>query len=65
MLIPKPIMIYKCCLYEIGSHVILDCTYVKPEHIKYWVGRDYASDNKTVLITKIWVSPERYDDLFQ
>jgi len=63
-MIRKMLMVHKCCLYEIGSHVILDSTYVKPEHIHHWVGRDYAADNKNVLITKIWVSPERHKELF-
>ena len=64
MTIPKPTLVYKCSLYEIGSHIVLDASYVKPEHIHYWVGRDYAADNKNVLITKVLVSPQRYEELF-
>ena len=57
-------MVYKCCLHEIGSHIELDSTYVMPEHIHYWIGRQYEADNKTVFIKKVMISQTRFEELF-
>ena len=65
MRIPKPQLAYICRLHEIGSHVLLDQSYVKPEHIHHWVGADYAADNKVVLITKILLSPSKWNEVFK
>ena len=65
MTIPKPMMIYKCELYNVGDEILLcnreAVNYVQPEHIGYWVG-DY--EHQKLMISKVWVSPERYDELF-
>ncbi len=58
-------MVFKCELYDVIDDVQLSnrqaVNYVKPEHIHYWIG---AYDDQKLMISKVWVSPERYDDLF-
>lgn len=63
-MIPKPILLHKLKIYNIGEDLPFDTIYCRAENLHFWIGADYANDGHRVLVSKVWVSPTRFRQLF-
>lgn len=63
-MIAKPILLHKLRVFKLGEELPFDTIYCTPENLHYWLGLDYEQDGERLLISKIWVSPSRFRQLF-